>query len=132
MWFIAILCIAGLLVGFWYARKAFADWYGEDESGPTAGFSIGDLRDLRRQGKISEEEFERTKAMVIDSAKRAASAPPKKPRLRSPSCATSAKRHGVTFPAAPRSAVASRRSPSRASAPTPRCSRLPSPSAARR
>jgi hypothetical protein len=81
MWFFGILLIVGLLIGFWYARKAFADWYGEDDTGPTAGFSMGDLREMRRNGKISEAEFERTKAMVIDSAKRAAAAPPAKKPL---------------------------------------------------
>ena len=75
MWFIAILIVAGLLVGFYYARKAFIHWYGDDDNGAggtATGFSIADLRDMRRQGKITEEEFERAKAMVIDSAKRAA------------------------------------------------------------
>jgi hypothetical protein len=80
MWFIGILFVAALLVAFWYARKAFVNWYSDEDSAPSTGFSMGDLRAMRKQGKISEEEFERAKAMVIDSAKRAAAAPvPKKP-----------------------------------------------------
>ena len=81
MWFMGILIVAGLLVLFWFVRKAFINWYGE-EAGPTTGFSMGDLRDMRKRGQISEYEFERAKAMVIDSAKRAAAAPPPKSPLK--------------------------------------------------
>ncbi|HEV7298217.1 MAG TPA: SHOCT domain-containing protein [Tepidisphaeraceae bacterium] len=81
MWFFGIVIVVGLLALFWFARKAFISWYGE-EQGATSGFSMGDLRDMRKRGQISEAEFERAKAMVIDSAKRAAAAPPPKAPLK--------------------------------------------------
>jgi hypothetical protein len=39
-----------------------------DEPSPT-GFSFSDLREMRRQGQISEEEFEKARAKMFASAK---------------------------------------------------------------
>lgn len=38
---------------------------GADSYGPTIGLSLADLREMRAQGRLTEEEFERAKAMVI-------------------------------------------------------------------
>ena len=38
----------------------------------TGGFTLSDLRQLHKAGEMSDEEFERAKAKIIDAAKRAA------------------------------------------------------------
>lgn len=42
----------------------------DDLSG--GGFSLGDLRALHRQGKMSDEEFEKAKQVILAATKRAA------------------------------------------------------------
>ncbi|MDB5296978.1 MAG: hypothetical protein JWO31_2961 [Phycisphaerales bacterium] len=44
----------------------------EDPSKAAGGFMLSDLRQLHREGQITDEEFEKAKAKVIDAAKRAA------------------------------------------------------------
>ena len=38
----------------------------------SSGFTLSDLRQLHKSGQMSDEEFERAKAKVIEAAKRAA------------------------------------------------------------
>jgi hypothetical protein len=38
----------------------------------TGGFTLSDLRQLHKAGEMSDEEFEKAKAKIIDAAKRAA------------------------------------------------------------
>jgi hypothetical protein len=54
-----------LLVG--YVRKRVL---AKEEPGMGAGFTLGDLRALHRAGKMTDEEFERAKGLVIATAKR--------------------------------------------------------------
>ena len=42
----------------------------DDLSG--GGFTLGDLRALHRQGKMSDEEFEKAKQVILTATKRAA------------------------------------------------------------
>ena len=37
---------------------------------PAGGFTLGDLRELHRSGKMSNEEFEKAKALIVIAAKR--------------------------------------------------------------
>jgi hypothetical protein len=61
-------------------------WLTKPDDGPTAGFSLSDLRALHKSGKLSTEEFEKTKALIIEAAKRAAAreAQAAKPEKRPP------------------------------------------------
>jgi hypothetical protein len=48
--------------------------------GPTIGFSLADLRELHRTGKISDQEFERARGKMAASLKhRESTEKPKKP-----------------------------------------------------
>lgn len=71
----AIIALAILVVGLYAVRKAYQKWAADDYSAP-AGFTLGDLRDMRKKGQISEAEFERAKGMIIAGAKKAAEAIP--------------------------------------------------------
>jgi len=48
----------------------------QTESLPPAGFTLGDLRQLLKEGKMSPEEFERAKNKVLDATKRATAIKP--------------------------------------------------------
>jgi hypothetical protein len=48
----------------------------QTETLPPAGFTLGDLRQLLKDGKVSPEEFERAKSKVLDATKRAISIKP--------------------------------------------------------
>ena len=65
------LIVAGFVLVAWARRGLKAT----DDTAP-GGFTLSDLRDLRRQGKMTDEEFERAKAGLL-AALRAKEAPPK-------------------------------------------------------
>jgi hypothetical protein len=46
------------------------------EISPPAGFTLSDLRQLMKEGKITPEEFERAKNKVLDATKRATAIKP--------------------------------------------------------
>ena len=49
---------------------------GDADDGPVTGFTLADLRELHRNGKMSDEEFERAKAKLLEATRAAASKPP--------------------------------------------------------
>src|SRR5438132_1508928 len=57
---LTILVIGGIILVVWIRRKLSPDenFHGE-------GFSIGDLRRLHKEGKLSDEEYERAKQLVV-------------------------------------------------------------------
>ena len=69
----SFILIALLIVGFlgaMYVKK----WVREDDEAPddSAGFTLGDLRRLHQRGKLSAEEFEKARALMIFATQRAA------------------------------------------------------------
>ncbi len=54
---IVVLAAAGVL----YLRK----WYTSSDSEPAVGFTLGDIRQLHRDGQMTDEEFERAKALIL-------------------------------------------------------------------
>ena len=65
----SLILIGVVVVGFflvaWVKRRMRPE-----DSGPTLGFSLADLRELHRTGKISDEEFERARGKMAASLKR--------------------------------------------------------------
>jgi uncharacterized membrane protein len=53
-------------VGVTWVRK----WARSTSDIPDGGFSLSDLRALHREGKISNEEFEKTRSMIVAAAKK--------------------------------------------------------------
>src|SRR5688572_769627 len=63
-----------LLVGGFYAISKLRQWLKDDAApGPAIGFTLSDLRQLHRQGQMTDEEFERAKAKMVASGKAMAS-----------------------------------------------------------
>lgn len=67
MW-IGILFVA-LLVGFLVVRWLRSRTLGSSEYGD-AGFGLSDLRKLRQEGRITEEEFEKARDAIVGAMKR--------------------------------------------------------------
>ena len=72
-WSIAVL---GLCVGLFFVagfvRKRVR---GDSDDAPATGFTLADLRELHRTGKMSAEEFDKAKAKLLDATKAAAMKP---------------------------------------------------------
>lgn len=69
MWSVVLI---GLLVAAFIAVAQFKKRMIRDEDLSGSGFSLGDLRALHREGKMSTEEFEKAKVALVESMKRAA------------------------------------------------------------
>jgi hypothetical protein len=67
MWsgILIVVILISFAVYTWFKRWMNA----EEQSGPI-GFTLSDLRELHRQGKMSDEEFEQTKANLLAGAKK--------------------------------------------------------------
>jgi hypothetical protein len=68
------LVLIVLLVGGFFAIARLRQWMKEDDSDvggdvPATGFTLSDLRQLHKQGKMSDAEFERLKGMILGSAR---------------------------------------------------------------
>jgi hypothetical protein len=68
-----VLAVVALIIGVRLARRRMNQTI---DTAPPAGFTIGDLRQLAKEGKLSPEEFERAKSKVVDATKRATSIKP--------------------------------------------------------
>jgi hypothetical protein len=66
----SLILVAFIVAGWvtvWQVRRRLAN---PDETAGT-GFTLSDLRRLHKSGQMSDEEFERAKAQVVDAARRA-------------------------------------------------------------
>ncbi len=73
-----IIAVAGLVALLWFVRKAYRNWI-QDEPEPPTGFTLGTLRALHKKGQLTTAEFEAAKGMIIEGARKAATAiPPNK------------------------------------------------------
>ena len=63
------LCVVGFLVTRWIRKRLLAKPDGSEGT----GFTLGDLRELHRSGKMSTEEFEKARALIVAAAKRSMS-----------------------------------------------------------
>ncbi len=72
--------IAVVLVAF-AGYSVLRRWMRSSGSTPGRGFTLADVRELHRQGKMSDAEYEATRALLVGAAKRmAADLPPVLPR----------------------------------------------------
>ena len=66
-WSLVLICL--LVVGF-FAISKLRQWLREDDTpAPGIGFTLSDLRQLHKQGQMTDEEFERAKAKIVGGAK---------------------------------------------------------------
>ena len=64
------ILIGILLVLFLVVSAIRRSMRSDEASGGSAGFTLGDLRSLHRQGKMTDEEFEKAKALLIGQTRR--------------------------------------------------------------
>jgi uncharacterized membrane protein len=64
--------LLALLLVLFFLYNQLKRWMREPDEPAGVGFTLSDLRELHRQGKMSDEEFEKTKAKIVASAKRVA------------------------------------------------------------
>ena len=79
-----IVVIGGAYAVKWLRKRM---WSSDEAEMPSMGFTLGDLRQLHKEGKLSDAEFERTKEKIVAAAQRAAerqSAKPPGPNPRNP------------------------------------------------
>jgi uncharacterized membrane protein len=75
VWSLILVClaVAGFVLVAWVKRRMQ-----HQDSGPAIGFSLADLRELHRTGKISDEEYERARGKMAASLKKPEPPKPKK------------------------------------------------------
>jgi len=62
--------LIALLVGGFFAISKLRQWLKEDDAPVSGvGFTLSDLRQLHKQGQMTDAEFERAKAKIIGGAK---------------------------------------------------------------
>ena len=66
------LVMAGFALVTWVKKKVK-----EPDEGPIAGFSLADLRQLHRAGKLSAEEYERARSKMVETLKKTTEKPKK-------------------------------------------------------
>jgi len=82
-----VLILAWVLM--FAALAAYRKWMRSDDTPTGPGFTLGDLRRLHKEGKMTTEEFEKAKAILIGTAKAGADKPvlgdrPQGPRTNPP------------------------------------------------
>jgi hypothetical protein len=66
----SLVLVAFLVLGF-YAVAKVKQWARRQDDAPAIGFTLGDLRSLHKSGKLSTEEYEKAKGLIVEAAKRA-------------------------------------------------------------
>ena len=64
VWLLILMAmiVAAFVLVAWVTRRLKAS-----DDGSSGGFTLADLRELRRQGRMTEEEFERAKTAMLAS-----------------------------------------------------------------
>jgi len=71
-WTLVLIFALVLMFG---AVAAFRKWMKADDIPTGPGFTLGDLRRLHKEGKMTTEEFEKAKTILIGTAKAGADKP---------------------------------------------------------
>ena len=61
---IVALVLAGFVAVTWIRR-----WASSADDAPAGGFTLGELRRLHQAGQMTDEEYEKAKAMIVEAAK---------------------------------------------------------------
>src|SRR5215211_3265508 len=77
---ILIVFVLVLFGGVYVYRK----WMTAEDTPSNEGFTLSDLRRLHKEGKMTTEEFEKAKAVLIGSLKAAADKPREGPKINPP------------------------------------------------
>ena len=63
------MLLAVVTAGLFYAVIRLKKWLKEETGSAATGLSLSDLRALHKSGKMSDEEFEKAKSLVMISMK---------------------------------------------------------------
>ena len=63
--------ILGLCIGMFFLFSLIRKKVRNADEGPVTGFTLADLRELHRSGKMSSDEFERAKEILLHGMKTA-------------------------------------------------------------
>jgi hypothetical protein len=66
------LLLIGLIVAGWMTVWQVRRRLQKDDTLGNTGFTLSDLRQLHKSGQMTDEEFDRAKARVVESARKAA------------------------------------------------------------
>ena len=70
---IILLLVIGLFIGVGFIRRYF---HSSTPAEVESTFSLGDLRKMLRDGRLSQEEFDRLKSQIITTLKKGSDLPP--------------------------------------------------------
>ena len=70
----AMVLVALLVVG-WLVVSYVRKWMFEPDETGGSGFNLSDLRRMHKEGRMTDEEFEKAKALIVGAAKAAANKP---------------------------------------------------------
>ncbi len=59
----------GIIIAAFFAYSQLKRWMSDDEQPAAMGFTLADLRDLHRQGKMTDAEYELARGKMVASAK---------------------------------------------------------------
>lgn len=68
--FLWSLVLIGLVVAAAVVVLFLRRWYTSVDSSAGGGFTLGDIRQLHREGRMTDEEFEKAKALILGQARR--------------------------------------------------------------
>ena len=66
------LLLIGLIVAGWLTVWQVRRRLQRDDTLGNAGFTLSDLRQIHKSGQMTDEEFDRAKARVVEAARKAA------------------------------------------------------------
>ena len=77
IWAVVLILALMLLFG---VVVIYRKWMNTDDTPSGPGFTLSDLRRLHKEGKMTTQEFEKAKTVLIGSLKAAADKPPNSPK----------------------------------------------------
>src|SRR5438552_15204378 len=77
IWAIVLVLALMLLFG---VVVIYRKWMNADDTTSGPGFTLSDLRKLHKEGKMTTQEYEKAKTILIGSIKAAADKPPNAPK----------------------------------------------------
>jgi hypothetical protein len=78
------IVLIGTIVALFGIVVLYRKWMNRDDTTTGPGFTLSDLRRLHKEGKMTTEEFEKAKTILIGSVKAAADKPKEGPRTGPP------------------------------------------------
>lgn len=66
------LVLFALVIGGFFAVIFIRKWVSQEDTSSKVGFTLGDMREMLRNGQITQEEYDKAKNQMIEATQRAA------------------------------------------------------------